>query len=160
MGSFTAQILVGEPHIYHGGIYPSHYLFLSENDRPAWILVNQNIIDGHFDLKDRSEVKKKRIVWIPTVEHMLEDALLMIAIHIIENQGVIDLAKTMYKDVEAERVELNRYTDPQSDRLFKACRKIKQWPKIVVTVLEGSSIENHVQILKKYSIEAEVCVSK
>jgi hypothetical protein len=161
MGSFTAQILVGEPHIYHGGIYPSHYLFLSENDRPAWTMVNQNIIDGHFDLKDLSEVKKKRIVWIPTVEHMLEDALLMIVIHIIENQEVIDLAKTIYKDADAERVEMYCYTDPQRDKLYKACRKIENWPKIVVTLLRDSSITTtKMKILKKYSIAAEVCVSK
>jgi hypothetical protein len=43
MASFTAQILVGSAHPYNGGIIPTHFLFLSENDRPAWILVPENV---------------------------------------------------------------------------------------------------------------------
>jgi hypothetical protein len=39
----TAYILVGTKDPYSGGINPFHYLFLSENDRPAWTLVNENI---------------------------------------------------------------------------------------------------------------------
>ena len=43
MGTVTAQILIGSPHPNDGGIIPSHYLFLSENDRPSWTLVRANI---------------------------------------------------------------------------------------------------------------------
>ena len=43
MGTVTAQILIGSPHPNDGGIIPSHYLFLSENDRPSWSLVGANI---------------------------------------------------------------------------------------------------------------------
>ena len=32
MASLTAQLLIGSPHPNDGGIIPSHYLFLSEND--------------------------------------------------------------------------------------------------------------------------------
>ena len=35
MATLTPQILVGIPHPNHGGINPSHFLFLSENNRPA-----------------------------------------------------------------------------------------------------------------------------
>jgi len=74
MATMTAQILVGRPHTNHDGINPTHYLFLSENSRPAWVLVSQNIFPK--EQRDHS-----RITWIPTVENMLEDALLMIALH-------------------------------------------------------------------------------
>jgi hypothetical protein len=154
MGTITAQILVGNPHLYHGGIAPSHYLFLSENSRPAWILINQNIID-------QSESKENRIVWIPSVENMLEDALAMIAIHVIKNQQIIDLAQKMYKNIEGPHLEVyENLTESQRQELYKECRRNENWPKIVVTVLNGSSIKKQVSVLKKYSIDAEVCISK
>ncbi len=80
MATFTAQILVGSPHPNHGGINPTHSLFLSENSRPAWILV-----DPYPD----SGPRNSRIVWIPTLENMLEDALLMIAVYVCKDDGIL-----------------------------------------------------------------------
>ena len=40
MGTLTAQMLVGSPHPQFGGILPSHTLYLTKNDRPAWTLVS------------------------------------------------------------------------------------------------------------------------
>ena len=161
MGTFTAQILVGEPHIYHGGIEPTHYLFLSENDRPAWILVNQNIFENPINLQQGGEVEKIRIVWIPSAENMLDDALLMIAIHVMKNKQIIDFAQKIYKNIEGPYLEMNgQLTHSQRDQLYEECRRIKDWPKIVVTVMGGSSIKAQLPILKKYSIECEICVSK
>jgi len=74
MASLIAQILIGCPHPNHDRINTTHYLFLSENDRPGWVLVDQNISQ-----EDRSSLPK--ITWIPTVENMLEDALLMVSYH-------------------------------------------------------------------------------
>ena len=82
MATLTAQILVGSAHPNHDGINPTHYVFLWENDRPAWILVHQNIF------KEREE-NVGRITWIPTIENILEDALLMIAIHVCKNNEVM-----------------------------------------------------------------------
>lgn len=87
MATLTAQILVGSPHPNHDGLNPSHYLFLSENDRPAWVLVHQNIFE-----EQKTDVGK--ITWIPTVENMLEDALLMVAIYIQKNHEIIEMAKS------------------------------------------------------------------
>jgi hypothetical protein len=82
MAALTAQILAGSPHPRHDGINPAHYLFFSENDRPAWVLVNQNI----FPEKQSGHSK---ITWIPTIENMFEDALLMIAIHVFMLRGLM-----------------------------------------------------------------------
>ncbi len=38
MGTLTAQILIGSGHIYHGGIDPTHSLYLSENDKGVALL--------------------------------------------------------------------------------------------------------------------------
>lgn len=161
MGSLTAQILVGDAHPYHGGINPTYYLFLSENSRAAWILVNQNISDGQFlYLQSRGRVKKKKIVWIPTVENMLEDALLMIAIHVIEDPQIIDFAKKIYANIDEKRLEMyDHLSYTQRDQLYQKCRHIENWPKIVVTVTRGSTIRDQLPVLKNYSIESELCVS-
>jgi hypothetical protein len=61
MGTMTAQILVGSGHPYHDGISPSHYLFLFENNQPAWVLVKENIFPGNT-----REIDK--ITWAPTLK--------------------------------------------------------------------------------------------
>ena len=39
MSSMTAQIAVGMPDRYHGGIRPTHLIWLRENDIPALTLI-------------------------------------------------------------------------------------------------------------------------
>jgi hypothetical protein len=73
MGTYTAQVLIGTPHPNHGGIHPTHQLMLSENSRPAWILTSW----------ENTEEEK---VWIPTIESMLEDGLLMIAFYLLKER--------------------------------------------------------------------------
>jgi len=158
MSSLTAQILAEtldpkqDPD--KGEFGPTHYLFLLENFRPSWILVNQNIFD-------QPGVKEKRIVWIPTVENMLEDALVMIAIHVIKNKKIIDLAQKMFENIEVSHVEVyQNLTDTQRQQIYQECRRIEKWPKFVITVIGGSSIKRQLSVLKKYSIKAELCISK
>ena len=59
MATMTAQMLIGSGHPNHGGIEPKRYLFLLENSRPAWLLVEENPF--------QSANREKRVVWIPTV---------------------------------------------------------------------------------------------
>lgn len=100
MGTMTAQLLIGGGHLYHGGITPGHYLYLSENSRPALILLPQNISE------DSGSKGKGKITWIPTVDNMLEDALLMIAVHVIRDKEVRRLAGEYIKDLDSNRLEL------------------------------------------------------
>jgi len=153
MGTITAQILVGMQHPNHGGIVPTHFLFLSENSRPAWTLVNQNI-------SDLSRTEDMRIVWIPSTDNMVEDALVMVAIHVIKDKQIIDLCQRMSKNIVESCLEVyDGLTELQRQEIYQKCRRIKNWPKIIVTVMKGSSIEKQVSILKKYSLDAEVCFS-
>lgn len=151
MATLTAQILVGSRHPNHGGINPTHYLFLSENSRPAWILVEQNVFPG-------GETRNPRITWIPTIENMLEDALLMIAIHVVRNRGLAGLANSFSPGIKSERVELNSQLErAQRNQLYKKCREIKEFPGIVVSAFEGSSIISQLPVLNKYRMDVEVC---
>jgi len=151
MGTFTTQILVGTPHQNNDGINPTHYVFLSENDRPSWILVHQNIFTEHED-------NERIITWIPTIENMLEDALLMIAIHVCKNKEVIKLAKNFNAKIESQRVEL--YSDLEENnrkQLYEQCRQIPDFPKIIISVFRGSTIAQQLNVLEQYKMDVEVC---
>ena len=151
MATLTSQIMVGRPHPNHDGINPTHYLFLYENSRPVWVLVSQNIF-----LKEQHNHTK--IEWIPTVENMLEDALLMIAIHACKNYEVIEFAKGLLAKIESERIEL--YSDLEEShrqQLYQRCREISDYPKIIISVFKGSTIERQLSILEQYKMDVEVC---
>ncbi len=155
MGTLTAQILTGTAHPNHGGINPSHYLFLSENSRSVWILVPQNIIQEPDGQKTPGMIR-----WIPTTENMLEDALLMIAIHVLRDKTVLERIEKFPKIKSADFVHLNKDIDKKAQlELYEICRRIKNRYKAVITVLEGSSIRSQLEILEKYQMDVEVCVS-
>ncbi|MEW6110475.1 MAG: hypothetical protein AB1632_15120 [Nitrospirota bacterium] len=151
MATLTAQILIGSPHPNHDGINPTHYLFLSENDRPAWVLVDQNIFQN-----ERSGFTK--VTWIPTVENMLEDALLMVVINILKNREIIEMAKGVFGKIESERVELySNFNESQLNTLYRKCREISDFPKMIISVFRGSTIEKQLAVLEQYKMDVEVC---
>ena len=125
MASFTAQMLIGKSHPYHGGINPTHYLFLSENSRPAWILVPQNFI-----YKD--VVLETKITWIPTLDSILEDAFLMIALYVIKDKQIVNMAKKYLSSNQKDWAEL--YDDITIDnrfQMYEKCQKIKSDIRII-----------------------------
>lgn len=151
MATLTAQILIGSPEPNHDGINPTHYLFLSENDRPAWMLVDQNIFQeeqGSFP----------KVTWLPTLENMLEDALLMVAICVLKKREIVKMAKDFHIRTEAKKVDLNsNLNDSQRNTLYRKCREISDFPKVIISVFKGSMIENQLSVLEQYKMEVEVC---
>lgn len=145
MATMTAQILVGSPHPNHDGINPTHYLFLSENSRPAWILVLANVFHPS---------SRKKIIWIPTVENMLEDAFLMIAVHIQQDQEIIELTKSLYKNISLDKLEL--YDCVDRNQLYEKCRQLNL-PKIIISVFKDSTIQGQLEIIEQYKMDVEVC---
>jgi len=149
LGTVTAQILIGNGHPYHDGIEPSHRLYLLENSRPSLILLPEVLAGGSAGSK---------VTWIPTLENTLEDALLMIAIHVIKDPVIVDMARefirsqennwvVMYEDVNPEHLEL----------LYSRCRSLENTYKLVITVLRGSSMEEQLKVLGEYKMDLEVC---
>lgn len=151
MATLTAQILVGSPHPNHDGIGPTHYLFLSENSRPAWMLVEQNVFQD-----EQSEFRK--ITWVPTVENMLEDALLMVSVHVAKNPKVVEMAKSYYPDIHSGHVELYPHlNESQRNALYEECRGIADFPKLIISVFRKSTIEKQLAVLEHYKMDVEVC---
>ncbi len=154
MATLTAQILIGSPHPNDDGISPTHYLFLSENSRPAWVLVRQNV----FPMNPRNRRPFRKITWIPTLEHMLEDALLMTAVHLLNHEELTQTAKGFCREIDAARVELYpALSAPQRDELYGKCKAISEWPKLVISVFRGSTIREQLPVLKEYKMDVEVC---
>ena len=152
MGTMTAQILIGTPHQNHGGITPTHCLYLSENSRPAWILVPQNIF---IEKEDQNYGK---IVWIPTLENMLEDALLMIGLHVVQDEKIKNLAEKCFHNESPEHAAL--YEDIKKEdleNLYALSRQMGNRFKIIISVFRESSIMPQLKMLEKYRMDVEMC---
>ena len=151
MGTVTAQILIGSPHPNDGGIIPSHYLFLSENDRPSLNLVGANIFQ-------ESGKEFSKIVWIPTLENMVEDAVLMVAVHILKNKEIVNTAREFSNKIDSQLLELRSdLDDDQRDRLYQKCRELSEFPKMIISIFRSSTIEKQLIALENYKMEIEVC---
>ncbi|SJZ77468.1 hypothetical protein [Selenihalanaerobacter shriftii] len=153
MATLTAQILVGGSHPNQGGINPSHYLFLSENSRPAWMLMPENIFS--------EEKEENKIVWIPTLENILEDALLMIGIYVLKDEELCKLAEEYFDDFETDHIELYEdISEENRNKLYKKCRELEQNYKIVITSFDGDRFGNQLKVLEEYDIDVSVCTPK
>jgi hypothetical protein len=149
MGTVTAQILVGSGHPNHDGIELTHRLYLSENSRPAWILLPENLAGG---------VGGGKVTWIPTFENTLEDALLMIGIHVVKDPEIVDMASQFIRCEENNWVVVYEDVDPEHlNLLYQRCRDLDNTLKLVVTVLRGSAIEEQLKVLAGYKMDLEVC---
>ena len=150
MGTMTAQMLIGAGHPNHDGIDPKRYLFLSENSRLAWLLVEENI----FQTTNR----EKRVVWVPTVKDMLEDAFLMIGLHVVKDLELVQLARSFSKVATSHRLELSdSFEEAQRRELYEKCRGLTIFPKIILSVFTGSSIMRQLGVIEKYDMDIEVC---
>jgi len=151
MGSLTAQIIVGSPHPNHDGINPTHFLFLSENSRPAWTLVEQNVFEPN-------RAQERGTTWVPTIEGALEDALLMIAVHVAETPELVEQALSFNAKILGPWVELpSELTQEQRAQLIQQCRSMPNFPKIVVSVFRGSLLMRQLPVLGSYRMDVEVC---
>jgi hypothetical protein len=153
LATLTAQMLVGRSHPNSGGINPTHYLFFSENDRSAWILVPENVFEWG------PERSTERIVWIPTIENALEDALLMVAIYVLEDQGIRELAADRLRRLDKHAEVYEAFDRPLLEELYSRSRALEADYKIVLTLLNNSDILRQLPVLEHYKMEVEVCVA-
>ncbi len=157
MATMTAQILIGSPHTYHGGINPTHKIYLSENSRPALILTREDIHEK--GTKDTFE----KVTWIPTLENMLDDILLMVSFFILKDEYIsqelskIDVKKLnfleMYEDIDKEtRLKLYK----SNKEIIGGYKDLK----FIFSIFEGSSLISAINEVKLFKIEHELCISK
>lgn len=139
MATFTASIVAGSSHPNDGGIHPRTIAWLSENDRPAWVL------------ERKSDDQR---TWIPTVEDMLEDGLLLVLAHGLK---LPELRAELPSSLNETYAELYDVDEAVRKQLYEACRKLPNCTKVVVTVLSGSTILRQLPVLDSYNFDVEVC---
>lgn len=153
MSTVTAQILVGGAHPNDGGIIPGHVLFLGENSRPVWTLMNA-MWDPYMK-QDSGQV-----VWIPTIDHMLEDAFVMIGVYALQDEKLVKNFKELNL-LERDRLEL--YDDATEEirmHWYELAKQIELPHKVVITVLDGSTILYQLPCIRDYHFDVDVCTPK
>lgn len=154
MGTFTAQILIGSSHLNHRGIIPTHKIYLSENSKPALILVSENIEGDHVN---------EKTVWIPTLENTLDDAMLMISYHIIKDKQIIKKIDQTFKGKNINyRMLYDDFTEEDRLALYELNKKIVkeyQTLTVVLSIFGDSQITDSYKHLSYYDINKTVCKS-
>jgi len=148
MGTMTAHMLVGRQHPHHGGIIPTHYVMLSENDRPVWSIVPESLYGG----------RQGRIVRhiIPSNEqHILKDGLLSI-VHLLWRDEHLQQIQNQVPKLSKGTVELGRVPDDVREDMYRISMASKGG-KIILSVFEGSSITSQLPDIKDYAMDIEVC---
>lgn len=148
MAAKTAQLLLGNPHPNDGGLTVIDTLTLSEGDRPAWTMRRTGPLQEGW---------RREVVWIPSVEHMLDDGLLMAALYAFKCETVREKFLSFSDKLGSNRLEI--YEDlsvEQRHELYRLCRGIEDFPRIELTVYHGSGLIPCIGTLAYYRMEYEV----
>lgn len=157
MGTITAKIEVGESHWTDPeGIISTHTLFLSENSRPSWTLERIAKMDGS---ENRNETMGTW-TWIPTIENMLEDGLLMIALYVLKDQNICNLAQQYFAQDINQSVELYNISVADREKLYHVSRSLTHKYKLIVTVFQNSTIHNQLTVFENYGMDLVVFTPK
>ena len=100
MAAITALANIGYPHPNDGGLRPECIIQLSEGDRPAWVFDSAYIWGTSISRPPR------QVVWIPTLDTMAEDLMLMIGVHVLQDQELIKMMQDAGLDPVGRRLDL------------------------------------------------------
>ena len=126
---------------------PTHMLFLTENDRASWSLTTLR------------EEGVGPITWIPfSPATIVDDAMLMVAVHVFQDEGVLEGASRLVTGIAGERVDLNTAAHgSELGPVYERCRALRWGCSIVVTVLAGSSLRPLLAVFDRYPFDVRVC---
>ncbi|MBX7135830.1 MAG: hypothetical protein K1X67_24445 [Fimbriimonadaceae bacterium] len=148
MATTTATAVIGHAHPSGGGINPTHVLFLTENDRPSLSL---------YRIKSEGSFSRLAI-WIPTVENMLEDLLLMVAALTGAHRPLAQAFKAEAGS-GAARFDMTTISGERRHELYASCRELPLGRKIVLSVLEDSTLVQQAARLRSFQADCELCLS-
>jgi len=155
MAAITALAHIGFPHANDGGLRPEYLIQLSEGDRPAWVLDVAGVLR-----KDDGAIKFERsIIWIPTLERMADDLLVMVGAHILHDAELLELFETCLIDPSTNQLGLYSIPAELREAMYTRCREYEGSWKLALTVFEGSSLQRTLSSLASYKCQLEVCRS-
>ena len=138
MATVTATIFVGKAHQNHGGINPTHLILLYENSRPLLVL---------------RDLENKEPIWriIPSLENLIEDIYLMVAMFVLYKIPPITT-----KNDESELIEIYNYEERND--LYEKSKIIiaEDGIKLVINILEGSHLLSLIDKMHTFPCDFEV----
>ena len=156
MATFTAQGLIGRSHPNHDGIFPTHALMVSENSRAALVLVPFKGFDKDEPVPDGAA--PRRIVWIPDPQHVVDDLILQVCIHVLHQTAVTEQAEAIVAGLStADYADLSDLSPADRKVLSTVCRGVEGFPKLVVTLLAGSLLTGNITRFGEYAMDIEIC---
>jgi len=153
MAAITALANIGYPHPNDGGLRTECIIQLSEGDRPAWVL------DPAYIWGTTVPRPPRQVVWIPTLDTMAEDLMLMIGVHVLPDQELIQGMQDAGLDPTGRRLELGNVLHDARQQLYDHCRQIESPWKVALTVFDGSYLQKRLSALANYAFQLEVCTS-
>lgn len=146
MASISSFVWVGHGHPNHGGINATHLLSLSENSRSSWALER---------VSGSSPEPEEAIRWITPPDMLLDAALWMIGAYVLEHPPVLAILEAA--DIRGPWAELPGALDlEQASDLVEAVLEAPHRYKLVISLLEGSSLIGQLEQLEVYDIDVEV----
>lgn len=135
------------------------FLSFSENTRPAWTFRPGDYFRGQGKAKPAARVSK--FVLIPTLEHTLEDGLLLMALVLFHDQPW-GMAASRIQDglLKDGRLEIYSIYDSQrAEALEEARKRSVMFPKMILSVFgRDSLIYSQIDALRHYQHEMSVCM--
>lgn len=150
MATMTAFIKIGGNHPNDQGLVNlTHTMYLSENGVARWTLRKENLYQ-----EEKGETKA--ISWIPTPENMLQDALLMIGLFVYRDDELIKKAEEVFQKPISQFDVIDSSLGLNLEKLYDKVKVLGKGSKLVINVLDGSSITKQLEVLKDYQMELEV----
>lgn len=151
MSACTSYAMIGHASREGEGLRVGHTVRLIEGSRPAWKI--------ELPVGD---AKPRELMWIPSLEHTIDDLVIMMGLHIVETPALIELAKTVTEvDLMADTVEV--YSIPADVRrsLYSTAREVDGNFKLGLTVFNGSMLEQgqRLEAVGNYAFDVEICRS-
>ena len=153
MSAVTALILIGQSHPHHGGNRHFAEILLEEGSRPALNLRWMEPIS-----KSGPAVFRK-FTMIPTLENMLDDAVLMIAYAVSRDSKIFTKVNEITNDAPLKSHRLAMYRDftaEQRIELYTRAKLIENFPKVTWCLFKNSEIKKSMIQLEDYNFETEI----
>jgi hypothetical protein len=157
--SITGVMLIGQPDSRQPGIIAKYELYLEE----IRLLAGKLPVQVKLQLcrfATAMQDKRGTVSWWSTPEYVVEDALLMIAVHVLGNQDIVALAKSTFPGKSLDST-LNLGSDCEKsrlERLHHLSRRIDWSVKVIFTVMKGSVLLPGLKKLGEYKLPSEICI--
>ena len=135
-----------------GGLNATHLLLLRENHRPAWMLMPGNLYDSKPPALGRPKV------WVPSMTHPIEDALLLFAVMGAKIAEVKAVLGEFEKSRSRNRLDIgDNFPNGFPKQVYSTNQKhLKDW-HVVASVGSYSLAKRDLESLTKYKgLDVEV----